>query len=117
PGAGAEARSWREGPVRSSPLAEQDGDVVGALVGHHQIGQAVTVQVADGNAYWVGAGEETLGRPELPAPSAQVDQHVVGAPVGDQVVGEAVAVEIGGGGRAGGEQAVAAVLHEALPRK
>ena len=39
---------------------EQDGDVVGALVGDDQVGEAVAVEVGDGEADRVGPDEEAV---------------------------------------------------------
>ena len=110
--------------VKPSPwrLVEQDGDVVGALVGDDQVGPAVAVEVGDGDADRVGAGEEAVAaverRAELAVAQAGIDQHVVAAAVGDDQVGDAVAVEVGQRDGAGGEQAAGAVAqHGRLARR
>ena len=69
------------------------------------------VEVGDGNADRVRAGEEPLaaipGWAELAVAQAGINQHVVAAAVGDdQVGGDVVAVEVGHRDRPGGQQAL-----------
>ena len=113
-GTDLEPRPRHEGDAVALLLAEQDRDVVRALVGDHQVRPAVAVEVGagdadDGDADRVGAGEEAMpaieGGPELAVAQARIDEHVVAAAVGDDQVGDAVAVKIGQLDGAGGEQA------------
>src|SRR5207253_839683 len=98
------------------PFSQQDGDVVGALVGHHQVGQPAAGQVLNGDADGVGADEEApaavdLG-PEAAPGQAPVDQDVVAAAVGHDQVGDAVVVQVGQLDRTRGQQAVVPILED-----
>ena len=77
-------------------------------------GVAVAVEVGDGEAGRVGAGEEAVPavdrRAELAVAQAGVDQDVVAAAVGDDQVGDAVAVQVGQRPRRPGRAAPGAVL-------
>ena len=57
---GLEPGPRREGDAVALRLVEQDRDVVGALVGDHQVGPAVAVDIGHGDPHWVGAGEEAV---------------------------------------------------------
>src|SRR5437773_564396 len=73
--------------------AEEDGDVVGALVGDEQVGDAVAVDVLDGQPAGLGAdgvAQRFLeGGPAGPVEAgAAVDQHAVAAAAQDDGVEE-----------------------------
>ncbi len=59
------------------PRPNQNGDVVGAMVGDHEVRDAVAVQIADRDARRVGAHEEAVGGAELVVAQAEVDEDVV----------------------------------------
>src|SRR5205823_456035 len=104
----AGARSQR--PVGAFPIAEQNGDVVGALVGDRQIEQAVAVEILGSQVGGVGPGEESAGGPKLAFADPQVDEHVVRPAVGDDQVRQAIGVEVGGTDGTGSQDPVAAIL-------
>ena len=95
--------AWSRGPgtkVKLLPdlLVDQDGNVVGSLVGDDQVEPAVAGDVGDGDPHRVGAGEEAVTvverRTERPIPQPGVDQDVVAAAVGDDQVENSVVVEV-----------------------
>ncbi len=77
---------------------EQDGNVVGSLVGDDQVEPAVAGKVGDGDAHRVGAGEKAVAavqrRTESSVPQPGVNEDVVAAAVGDDQVEDAVVVEV-----------------------
>ena len=90
-------------------LVEQDRDLVGALVGDHQVGQASPLTSATVIPTGLVPAKKPcpplIGRSELAVAQARIDEHVVAAAVGDDQVGDAVAVKVGQLDGAGGEQA------------
>ena len=65
------------------------------MIGHDQVGNAVAVQVGDGDADGIGSDRESLRGAVLAAAEAGIDEDVIGAAVGDDEVGDAVAIEVG----------------------
>src|SRR5262249_50033425 len=94
PGGGAEAQGRAEG-VRG--VVEQDGDVAGGLVAHHDVRQAVPVHVGHGDVRRGDAGGRRDRRRELPRGRLQADGDAVVQGVGGDQVVEPVARQVGGG--------------------
>ena len=106
-GPGVNVQSWPRA------LPEEDRDVVGALVGDDQVGEAVAVDVGDGDADGVGPdGEGRWDLVVLAVAESEVDQDVVAAAVGDDQVGDAVAVEVRQHHGAGVQDALRAIAQD-----
>src|SRR5262249_7787738 len=78
---------------------DQDRDIVGAFVGDDEVRPSVGIDVGDGDAGRVGAGEESVAaverRAELPIAEAGEAEDVVAAGVGDDQVGYPITVQVG----------------------
>ena len=87
---------------RAGAGAEEDGDVVGVVVGDGQVEVAVAVEVAGGHRSGGVADAVVGGGSEGAGAGTEEDGDVVGKDVGDGQVEVAVAVEVPGGHRGGG---------------
>ena len=106
--AGVEPRAGRAVPdaVRGSIVADEDRDVVGAVVDDGEVQDAVAVEVGDGDGDRLGADGVGGRRAEAAARRGRGRRGLVAEAVGDDEVGRRLAVGSGGrpGDGAGGQQ-------------
>ena len=104
-----ESGPWHEGEAVAHLFVDQDGDVVGSLVGDDQVETAVAVDVGDGDSDRIGAREEAVTAVERRCYRTcryrgRVDEDVVAAAIGDDQVEDSVVVEVGQRDGARGDQ-------------
>src|SRR5262249_28185887 len=93
--------------------------VVGAAVGDQEVGDAVAVDVGDGEAGGVGPGVEAMAaverRAELAVAQPRVDEDIVAAAVGHDQVGNAVDIDVRQLDGTGGQETAGAVAQDGGP--